>query len=427
MQIKKFEAPNMNEALKQIKREFGPEAVILSVKKIESGKGIFGFSKGTGIEVSAATDSVPIQRNRAGQQNGVDRYRKYLNVSVPAAPVVNKNNFLSSLINSAKKNDRDNQPTFKSNFSPKKEIKGLYNSYCQLLEQDVDETVCIELMKGVRRIATSNMSLFNKGFKACLNQVLEQSGIISGRVKIIKEKPKLVAIIGSTGVGKTTTIAKLAASAKIREASKRVGLITLDNNRIGAVEQLRVYARIAGLPLKVALNRNELKKYIDDSTDYDLVFIDTPGINQFNKTHINGLKEIFPKSHDIEFHLALSATTSDKTLKEILENFKDFNPQKLIFTKLDECMTYGAILNQMFRSKIPVSYLTTGQQIPEDIEAACVPSLVDMMFSDKSDRNYLTGSPEMLAQKLTKFEMMVSGFDYDAAIHQDTYKLENTA
>ena len=219
----------------------------------------------------------------------------------------------------------------------------------------------------------------------------------------------------------------MATAAKTRETSKRVALVTVDDNRIGAIEQLRVYARISGIPLMSALSKTELKQCIEKLIDYDLIFIDTPGISNINHRDIHELKDLFSKSQEIEFQLALDAAMNDKSLNDMLKKFNVFKPKKLIFTKLDECITYGAILNQLIRSRIPVSYFTNGQRIPEDIEAASIYKLLDLIINQKKARNYLTGSPETLAQKLINFEMLLNGGDFNEEKSLDHYGVRISA
>ncbi|MBW2143745.1 MAG: 50S ribosome-binding GTPase [Deltaproteobacteria bacterium] len=294
-----------------------------------------------------------------------------------------------------------------------------------MLDQDVDETVALKLTREVSQFLITNSPLYKKGFKQCLVHVLNENGIFASPVKIAREKQKLVAFIGSTGVGKTTTIAKLAAAAKTREEKKHVALITLDENRIGAIEQLKIYAKIIGVPLKAASSKTELKRYVEKLNKYDLIFIDTPGISQTNQDQLNELHDIFTRVHDVEFQLVLSAGTNDKTLSDVVKKYGVFNISRLMFTKLDEAITYGSILNQLYRSKIPVSYFTNGQQVPENIEAAKIEKLADLLFNEKDNKNYLIGSPEELARNIIEFENKLTGTDDESGTYSNENGFEN--
>jgi flagellar biosynthesis GTPase FlhF len=209
-------------------------------------------------------------------------------------------------------------------------------------------------------------------------------GITAGPLRIEPGKQKVVAFIGPTGVGKTTTIAKLAAIHAIK-MKKQVALITLDNYRIGSIDQLKIYAKIIGIPIEVASTGKEFKECLNRLKDKDLILIDTAGMSQRNEYQFNELRIFFNKVRSVETHLLLSATTKEADLIDILARFKVFRINKLLFTKLDESTSYGNMLNQLIRSKIPVSYFTNGQQVPEDIEIATLEKLVDLITDQEKD------------------------------------------
>jgi len=425
MQIKKFEAQNMSEALRLIKQEFGADAVILSVRKIENGKSILGLSRGNGVEVTAATDVQPANMN---VNNSAGQYAKYRDRQYDRSDFASarrKKSFISSLREGTRRFDKRKSSSARKVHEKNRDSKRLYSAYHQMLDQDVDETVALKLTREVSQFLITNSPLYKKGFKQCLVNVLNENGIFASPVKIAREKQKLVAFIGSTGVGKTTTIAKLAAAAKTREEKKHVALITLDENRIGAIEQLKIYAKIIGVPLKAASSKTELKRYVEKLNKYDLIFIDTPGISQTNQDQLNELHDIFTRVHDVEFQLVLSAGTNDKTLSDVVKKYGVFNISRLMFTKLDEAITYGSILNQLYRSKIPVSYFTNGQQVPENIEAAKIEKLADLLFNEKDNKNYLIGSPEELARNIIEFENKLTGTDDESGTYSNENGFEN--
>ena len=232
----------------------------------------------------------------------------------------------------------------------------------------------------------------------CLIRVLKEMGITAGPVRIETGKQKVVAFIGPTGVGKTTTIAKLAAIQAIK-MKKQVGLITLDNYRIGSIDQLKIYAKIIGIPIEVASTGKEFKECLNRLKDKDLILVDTAGMSQRNEYQFNELRIFFNKVRSVETHLLLSATTKEDDLIDILAKFKVFRINKLLFTKLDESTSYGNKLNQLIRSKIPVSYFTNGQQVPEDIEIATLEKLVDLIINKHKKRKYSPDISEALSSE----------------------------
>lgn len=182
-------------------------------------------------------------------------------------------------------------------------------------------------------------------------------------------RPKIVALIGTTGVGKTTTIAKIAAQF-VLEKGVSVALITADTYRISAVEQLRTYSDIIGLPLEIVYSPAELKTALRKHRDKKLILIDTAGRSQNNEHQMQELKDFLAEEAAIEKHLVMSATTKERDAEKILEAFSACRPDRLLFTKTDETDSVGVIVNLLFERRLALSYLTNGQSVPDDIEPA---------------------------------------------------------
>lgn len=188
------------------------------------------------------------------------------------------------------------------------------------------------------------------------------------------DRPRVIALVGPTGVGKTTTVAKLAATYKLRHG-KKVGLITSDTYRIAAVEQLRTYASIIGLPLKVANSPEELAQAVVELGDCDIVVIDTAGRSQNDSRRLDELAEFTKAANPDETHLVLSTTVGDNVLRKTAERFKALGPDRCILTKLDEAVTTGPIAGLSDRIGLPLSFITVGQEVPDDLEPARVDRL----------------------------------------------------
>lgn len=185
---------------------------------------------------------------------------------------------------------------------------------------------------------------------------------------------RIIASIGPTGVGKTTTIAKLAARAKF-DQGKRVGLVTIDTYRIAAVDQLRTYADIMELPMRVVASAEEVREAIDSLTDCDQIFIDTAGRSPRDEVQVLQLRAILTAARPDETYLVISATSGGKVLKEVLNRFGRVRPTALILSKLDEVETIGNALEFLATATMPVSYVTNGQDVPHDIDVAQVDDL----------------------------------------------------
>ena len=212
-----------------------------------------------------------------------------------------------------------------------------------------------------------------------LEKYIRKAIRIANGITLYSSKPKVVALIGPTGVGKTTTLAKIAAKF-VLEQGARVALITADTYRISAVEQLKTYSDILGLPLEIVYNPEALRNAIEKHKDKQLILIDTAGRSQYNEYQMKELSGLLSIDADIEKHLVMSATTKTSDGVELLENFSICQPDRVIFTKVDETGTHGIILNILHRRKVALSYITNGQSVPDDIEPASVERLAELLL-----------------------------------------------
>lgn len=186
----------------------------------------------------------------------------------------------------------------------------------------------------------------------------------------------IVALIGPTGVGKTTTIAKLAAKFVLKHGSNQIALITTDNYRIGAYEQLNTYGRILDVPVRVASNAEELRDFINGFADKRLILIDTAGMNQRDMKLVEQINTLQQNGLTIKSYLVMSAATEYKAMNAIIKAFALFSPQASILTKLDEAVTIGSALSSIIEHNLPLSFITDGQQVPEDIHNPQARSLI---------------------------------------------------
>ena len=330
MQIKRFEARDMQEALRQVKEVLGPEAIILSTKTVKKPGDRYRTAKQSTVEVVAATDlPVADPAKLSGRPLAVSPSKSPIKKGSGTSP---GDPFLQGILSTGL------SPDFVGGLV--EEIKALGQSS---REGRTPET-CLGYLRWK------------------LMEAVEVTGPELAGTKIWS-------FIGPTGVGKTTTLAKIAAHFSLR-FSKKISLITIDTYRIGAVEQLKTYARILKLPLEIAPGREELQEILRRNSHQDLVLIDTAGRNPHQPGQLEELKDFLTVDPRVENHLVLSATTKDFDLAQIVQGFSLLPIRSYIFTKIDETEEYTSLFNQLLRYKRPLSYLTNGQRVPEDIELA---------------------------------------------------------
>ena len=245
----------------------------------------------------------------------------------------------------------------------------LVSTYSQLLEADVPEVLARRLVRHVAESLDSEPTPDSESIREALQDAVESCVQVAPPIAAVPGRARIVALVGPTGVGKTTTVAKLAANFKLAHGF-RPGLVTVDTYRIAAVEQLRTYAEIIDLPLAVANAPDEMARAIDELGDVDIVLIDTAGRSPRDEVKIRELADFLAAAKPDEVHLVLSAVAGERSLRSAVERFAVVHADRLILTKLDEADGLGGILAVLGQTDRPVSYLTTGQAVPDDIEPA---------------------------------------------------------
>lgn len=246
--------------------------------------------------------------------------------------------------------------------------------HTQLAQADVAPEVTADLLQRLRIQFPEIRRRDAAEVQAALLGIIECEFHCGGPIQVTAGRRRVVALVGPTGVGKTTTIAKLAANFHLR-AGLRVGLVTVDTYRIAAVEQLRTYAEIIDLPMKVVTNARDMVRALDELAGLDLVLVDTAGRSPLDELQLKELKNLIQESRADEVHLVLSLAASAKSLTHTIERFGLVQPSSLILTKLDEVAGLGHLLAVNRSHRIPISYVTTGQNVPDDIEPASAAQL----------------------------------------------------
>ena len=262
--------------------------------------------------------------------------------------------------------------------SPEQE-KEIVSMQDALRAQDIDDDIITDMIRRMPPEAVMGDKDAPEAAKALKGYLFRALRLQEGIILRKDNKPKIVALIGATGVGKTTTLAKIAARF-VLEQGVSAALITADTYRISAVEQLKTYSDIIGLPLEIVYAPDELKDAIRKHRDKQLILIDTAGRSQHNESQMKELRDFLAPEEGIERHLVLSATTKNRDAMDILGKFSECRPDHIIFTKTDETASLGLIVNLLSKSRASLSYLTTGQSVPDDIFPARADTLAGLLL-----------------------------------------------
>lgn len=399
MRIKKFEADTFQEALSQVKKDFGSEAVILHTKKYIKG-GVFGLFGKEITEVTAGID-INLERNRPQEssfektpqptvQYSTNQYssRKLQpqQVNIPQrfeaqAPVNNRIEDISQKNENLARELSQGKVSSAGSYRPARDLgtvnpagvalkSGIGRVQKLLIENGVEESLVYRTLQTINAQLT-DVQINNKVFmEQFLYDYLADMVQVSGSIKTTPGTAKVIAFIGPTGVGKTTTIAKLAAKYALIEG-KSVVMVTADTYRIAADLQLKKYGEIMGIPVEVVLTPDDFKKVINKHIDKDLIFFDTAGRSPRNRQHLSELKEFLEVHSPIETHIVISSVMKYYDALSTINNFGLVPIHRMLFTKLDETKNYGMLLNLSVGSGgIPISFLTIGQNVPDDLEIA---------------------------------------------------------
>jgi flagellar biosynthesis protein FlhF len=420
MQVKVFEAPDMATGLKMVKEALGPDALILSTRTIRSSK--FGMLGKPIMEITAAVDAdwrepepAPTSYNTRRQHPSPQRdqmppqrdlrydelwsQREPVRETTPVYPrsqpapasqdiqneLAELRNLVKGLSNRITQIDRPslrstpyvepefNQPV--NTAAPIDPVTGFLTGYG--INQETAQVVARFTRDTIEKARHLDSDDLHDVLKTAIARLFSTEKVLQQPLK----QQRRISLIGPTGVGKTTTLAKIAAH-YLSRFDGRIGLITIDTYRIAAVEQLKVYGEIMRLPVEVVINPSELERALEKFSDADLILIDTAGRSPRSSLDLHELAAFFRPQLAIEHHLLLSATTRERELEETIRRFSVLPISNFIFTKIDECDQLGVLLNIHYKNDTPISFLTNGQRVPEDLLMPSPTDIADLIMND---------------------------------------------
>lgn len=395
MIIKKFQGKTKEEALESARKELGDGIVEMNVKTVKA-KGVLGVFKGTKIEVTVAKEEEnerygiapgkeekkevkpavqkPAEKPAAerepdkdgdGLEEKLDTLQNLIEKQISQQQTVRQQEMPPAAEESGKTEEPEKKEESKENKARVNFLRLLYN---KMIDNEINEKYANEIIDEIDRNCKPDVTL-----DYMLSEIYQRMILKLGKPYVMREAergPKVVFFVGPTGVGKTTTIAKIASSFRV-ERKKKVALLTADTYRIAAAEQLRTYANILEVPFRVVYTEKEILSTIEEFREYDYILVDTTGHSPNNEAQCENMSDLINSVDAVaqkEVFLVLSASTKYRDLMKTADIYKEIAEYKLIFTKLDETATMGNIYNLRIYTGAALSYVTCGQSVPDDIE-----------------------------------------------------------
>ncbi|CAM3142369.1 flagellar biosynthesis protein FlhF [Paenibacillus lupini] len=409
MRVKRYVVNALPEALPMIRSELGKDAVILNTKEVRIG-GFMGMFRKKKMEVIAAIESGAPAPAAASQprQAAADVQRVVHAIqeskrqaatatavleppvvqtptpSIPTAPVSQP---LNRINDDLLEEIRHIKLSLKQLSMHRPEVDkplAIQALYSRLVQQEVEAELIDRLIDAVNEKLAGNPELLNPQDIWSIARGLLNEWLAPQANHTINHSARIVHFVGPTGVGKTTTIAKLAAGQSIK-FGRQIGLITSDTYRIAAVDQLRTYANILNVPMEVVFSPMDLPKAYKQLEDRELIYMDTAGRNFRNELHVSEVNSLLQSNEQSETVLVLSLTGKTKDMMAVADNFVKYGVSKVLFTKLDETSVYGAIFNLALLYELKPVFIASGQTVPDDISPFDAERYIDALLGAPAD------------------------------------------
>jgi len=366
MKVKRYVGSTVEDALRRVKEEMGSNAIILHQRKIKPGTGMARLFKKSIFEVIAAIDrseqemikhQYPVRNNTIGMEERFEELK------------IGLNTILDRITKEEQQvHDEDGIPA------------ALLYYYRLMKDNEVSADIINSIIKNVQTGLNPDNDyeeeyLYFK-FKKEISSYFEHVRTI----ELENGRPNVVAFVGPTGVGKTTTLAKLAAQYS-QMKKKKVGVITCDTYRIAAIDQLKTYCEIMDIPVKVIYQSKDIQEVVEEYKNKDLILVDTAGRGHSDKMRLMELNNLLKDFGKLQTFLVISATTNHKNCLAIIDSYSFLDDYSILITKIDECVVKGILLNLAGNRNRPLSYITTGQNVPDDIQKVDGERLASLLLS----------------------------------------------
>ncbi len=409
MQVKKFEAPTLQEALDTVKTELGPEAIILQTKQHKRG---FGLMSKQSVEITAAVSERSLTKKKTLEARLPDLTKKGMQKLKAEKQANLYDKFMDKHLEKIAKQTKDQIDVKYETYKPKTttryvdikddgEIKtpridsvdagaqallpqtalstpALLEGFENLVVSGVDKRLALNFIRKVGfELGVEKSKNLNHVLDQLTTEILESFETLN-LFEESTEAPRLLALVGTTGVGKTTTIAKMVGD--VLKKNLKVGILNFDYNKPTSFDQSATYAKLLNVPFRSASSLEDFKASLSDFGRLDVIFVDTPGYAQKDQDSLKDLQRVLGGVGALKTMLVLSGTTRDREMLDVFKHFSVFNPCGLILTKLDEATLYGSLLNIYHGTKLPFVYFGVGQKIPDDLEVATKERVVSLIM-----------------------------------------------
>ncbi len=389
MKIKRFEAPSMSEALRLIKKEFGEEAVILSAKSQKKNKRFLGKKEATQVVVTAAIDKaqdpVPAATQIAG--SGDQTVEAFSGVDAIDGETFPKNSIFKRFKPITKTGQKILKPKFVQSMDEPKPVATHSPLYQRLLDKGLNESLAAEWDGQIQDLLPTEEVKDAADINQALSQAMQAKRLVGTNHQFQASHQKIIVMVGPSGAGKTSAVAKMAAKQAIQHPAS-VAVLSLDNQRVAGCAELERFAPIIGVPFKKAFKPEDITTVLSEWAEFSHIVVDTPAVTLEDPLQREKLRRLLESFDNAEHLLVINGTTQEKTIARMIQYFKPLDIHSLCFTNLDWCVDVGALVNQSEKHNLPIGFISDSPKIGETLKSATADLLAELLVGEVSTRTF---------------------------------------